>query len=308
MTIDPKTVATTPPIDFSFLLVSPSEAESLLKNNAHNRAIAPTVVARYVADIEADQWALTHQAIALGPDMQIVDGQHRLTAIVKAGKSVRVVMAIYRDEKMAMEARQKVDLGRVRRGGDVMEIGGITEKGDGKRVFAITSAIMALGSSTWGGFTPAAVTSRYLREQAGVDFAAELPSKAFIAPIAAAFAYAHPIAPAKVEGFAGAVRDKVGIVSGSPEHIYVRAQDEGLLGTTSSKAARTDSTLRVLRLLMAHVTGEANMGKLQISPKGYEWARAERIKLGVEEAAPAPPPRQSPNTPGLRRPARTAGA
>lgn len=276
-----------PPIDFSFIMITPNDARALLGDNniknLHNRKLSGTAVTRYASDIGADQWALTHQAIAVGPDGDIVDGQHRLEAIIKAGKPVTMVLAIYRYASMAATARLNVDLGRARRGGDIVEISQVADKGMGTRIFAVTCAMMGLSESRpWGNWTAAAVTARYERERVGIDFAAGLPQKGFSAPIAGAFAFAHPVNPAKVAEFATTVREKVGICSNSAAYHYVNGQSSGFLSPATREKAgeRTDIAHRVTRLLMAHIEGET-FGKLQTSTKGTDYFAAKRRALGL---------------------------
>lgn len=274
-----------PPISFEFMLVSPSDAKELLGKNAHNRALSDKVVTRYANDITAGRWSLTHQPIAVGPDAELVDGQHRLAAIIKADQSVNIVLAIYRDARTAEEARMKVDLGRVRTGGDVFELGGVAEKGTGKRVYSIVTAMVQFeGPQPWGGWTPALIRARYDRERAGVDFSAAMPAKAFTAPIAAAFAYAFPVADQEVREFARIVIEKVGYEENTAAHHFVKAASDRQFaagGDGKNRTERSDVSLRVLRLIQAHIEKEV-MAKLQISPKGFEFFKSRREAMGIK--------------------------
>lgn len=271
-----------PPIDFSFMVLAPSDAKELLGKNHKNRNLSPATVARYVADIKADAWALTHQAIAVGPDGELVDGQHRLTAIVEAGVPVLVVFAIYRDARMAEEARQKVDIGRVRRAGDVFEIGGVTEKGLGQRVCAVTLALLAVSDPRpWGSMTPAMMKAAYESNRLGVDFAVALPGRFFPAPIAGAYAYAFPVSPEKITEFASIVTSKIGITPLSAAAAYVQALSTGTLALTGkAQGARVEVSYRVLRLLEAHLEGET-VSKVQLGKRGLEYFQAARAKAGL---------------------------
>jgi hypothetical protein len=46
-------------------------------------------VAQYVEDITEDRWAENGCSIVLGPNDELVDGVHRLTAVVEANKSIK---------------------------------------------------------------------------------------------------------------------------------------------------------------------------------------------------------------------------
>lgn len=73
--------------------VTPEMARDLLeqRNAAGIERLSKERVRRYEAEIEQGEWELTHQSIALdGPDWatsRLIDGQHRLNAIVNTGKA-----------------------------------------------------------------------------------------------------------------------------------------------------------------------------------------------------------------------------
>lgn len=54
----------------------------LSRNTARNRKLSQATVKGYAAEMLAGRWAVTHQGIALSADGTLVDGQHRLAAIV----------------------------------------------------------------------------------------------------------------------------------------------------------------------------------------------------------------------------------
>lgn len=74
-------------------LISPATAIAWLEGNTHNRALRDSAVQRYARDMKAGRWRLTHQGIAFGPDGKLIDGQHRLWAIVEADTPIRMMVA-----------------------------------------------------------------------------------------------------------------------------------------------------------------------------------------------------------------------
>jgi hypothetical protein len=72
--------------------VTPQLAEQFLMKNESNRKLMPVVVARYVREMLSGNWQETHQGIAFYEDGTLADGQHRLSAIVKAGITVNMVV------------------------------------------------------------------------------------------------------------------------------------------------------------------------------------------------------------------------
>lgn len=78
--------------------ISPKYAEYLLEKNIGNRKISRHRVSMYARDMQAGNWQLTHQGILLGKDGIVIDGQHRLHAVILSGCSVRMMVCVD-DEK-----------------------------------------------------------------------------------------------------------------------------------------------------------------------------------------------------------------
>jgi hypothetical protein len=106
--------------DMRKVLVTPVLAEKLLTYNTGNRPFYENLCKEYMAEIEAGNWRLTHQGVALSVSMVLQDGQHRLTAIVRTGKEQWMFIAV----GMADENFSVLDTGRVRRYKDVLSLAG----------------------------------------------------------------------------------------------------------------------------------------------------------------------------------------
>ena len=72
--------------------ITPEMAQAYLAKNTNNRRIRPTAVDRYACDMRAGKWDLTHQGLAFNCDGTLLDGQHRLAAIVEAGVPVTMMV------------------------------------------------------------------------------------------------------------------------------------------------------------------------------------------------------------------------
>lgn len=73
------------------MLVTPLMAAAWLQlHNKSNRDIKPSVVEQYSRDLQANRWPLTHQGVGFDWNGQLVDGQHRLTAIMRTGISAHM--------------------------------------------------------------------------------------------------------------------------------------------------------------------------------------------------------------------------
>lgn len=60
-------------------------AEWLLDHNKNNRKIRATRVTAYARDMRSGDWMATHEAIAFNCDGTLIDGQHRLEAVIESG-------------------------------------------------------------------------------------------------------------------------------------------------------------------------------------------------------------------------------
>ena len=76
------------------VLVTPALASEWLKKNNKNRPLAAEKVLKFARIIDKGEWKLTHQGVAIDEDGIILDGQHRLAAVVKSGKSVYMQVSI----------------------------------------------------------------------------------------------------------------------------------------------------------------------------------------------------------------------
>lgn len=73
--------------------VTPQLAGELLQRNATNRRVRPGHVNALAAVMAAGQFQSTHQGIAINAEGDVVDGQHRLLAIIKSGVTVTMPVA-----------------------------------------------------------------------------------------------------------------------------------------------------------------------------------------------------------------------
>lgn len=72
--------------------ISPARAEEILSNNSHNRGISPSIVKRYSREMKAGEWRWDNGVpIVIAADGTLLDGQHRLNAIVHSGVTARGV-------------------------------------------------------------------------------------------------------------------------------------------------------------------------------------------------------------------------
>lgn len=102
--------------------VDPEYAETLLLGNTHNRNLRDREVKQIASDMREGRWIENVQSmtIQIAEDGTIIDGQHRLTAIVESGVTVNLLIA--RD--VDWEVQEVIDTGARRSIADMIKLRG----------------------------------------------------------------------------------------------------------------------------------------------------------------------------------------
>lgn len=100
--------------------VDPATAQRWLANNKVNRSLRLAKVNQYANDMAAGRWALSNDAICFAPDGTLLNGQHRLHAVIKSGATI--VMLIARN--MPPESMTSMDIGSSRTAADALRFDG----------------------------------------------------------------------------------------------------------------------------------------------------------------------------------------
>jgi hypothetical protein len=78
---------------FDVVNVTPEIAKDLLKKNISNRPLKRSRISQLADALNRGEWKLTPQGISLSTEGVLLDGQHRLAAIIKTNKSADLVIA-----------------------------------------------------------------------------------------------------------------------------------------------------------------------------------------------------------------------
>ena len=109
-----------------YLEVTPEMAREWLENNIeNNRRIRPSIVWKYALDMKNGNWGLNTDAIAFNADGRLINGQHRLSAVVRA--NIPVTMLVMFDSPITQVELMNIDRGAGRTVADSMEVAGFTE-------------------------------------------------------------------------------------------------------------------------------------------------------------------------------------
>lgn len=115
--------------------IAPKDATAWLQCNTHNRPVRRAHVKFLARQIMDGQWQLNGQAIIVADTNDILDGQHRLLAVIDAGMAIKslVVYGITR------EAFKTIDTGAVRTAADALALW--HPEAGGHRVKDISAAV-----------------------------------------------------------------------------------------------------------------------------------------------------------------------
>jgi hypothetical protein len=75
------------------VLMTPAFAQEILKKNTKNRKIRRSSVETFRTLLRRGEWVLTHQGVAISSEDVLLDGQHRLLAIVETGIPAKVLFS-----------------------------------------------------------------------------------------------------------------------------------------------------------------------------------------------------------------------
>lgn len=110
-----------PPESSVVMTITPEMASAILdKYNLGNRSKKPGKIDSYALDINDNKWLVTGDTIKFSNRGLLRDGQNRLLACARAGKPFRTHVVFGVDDA----AFSKMDQGRNRSGGDVLQIAG----------------------------------------------------------------------------------------------------------------------------------------------------------------------------------------
>ena len=100
--------------------ITPDRAAELLEANSTNRPVSKAVVRSFAEAMRRGEWMVTHQGIAFDVNGVLVDGQHRLAAIIEADRPVELTVFT----EVGEGTFDVLDTGKRRTAADVLAIEG----------------------------------------------------------------------------------------------------------------------------------------------------------------------------------------
>lgn len=112
-------------IIIELVTVTPEMASEWLKRNEHNRNKKPKQLAKITRSMDLGEFRFAGDPIRFDKKQRLIDGQHRLTAIVRSGEAQPLLVMSGFDEEIQMH----VDQNSVRQAGDQVMMFGPADKG-----------------------------------------------------------------------------------------------------------------------------------------------------------------------------------
>lgn len=118
-----------------YVTISPEDArevweeqqQRISSGKCRQRQFRASIAERYAVDMRSGAWAETHQGIAFDADGNLIDGQHRIYAIIVAGVPVRIMVTTGLPRRSGrIETIDSIDGGRVRSNADKLHMHGVT--------------------------------------------------------------------------------------------------------------------------------------------------------------------------------------
>lgn len=100
--------------------ITPAIAERMLTLNTHNRNIRTRLVETLGRDMQSGQWKLNGETIKISETNHLIDGQHRLLAVIQSNKSIETMVV----KGLPDDTQSTVDTGARRQFKDSLKLDG----------------------------------------------------------------------------------------------------------------------------------------------------------------------------------------
>lgn len=106
-------------MEFKKVKIDAEYARTLLMSNELNRSAKDDLISKYANDMKSGEWKTdTAEPIKISKNGKLIDGQHRLMAIIKSGLEIDLWIAYDLDD----DVFDVIDTGKKRTGGDTLKI------------------------------------------------------------------------------------------------------------------------------------------------------------------------------------------
>lgn len=195
--------------------ITPAKAKKLLENRAANRSIRQRQVEYLAREMVEGRFIDNGESIKLNTNGQVIDGQHRLSAIIETGRPMQLRVTY----GLSPDAISTIDTGAKRTPGDALSINGFSDPNNRAAALTIINDYYRNGTLVSGNkLSPSATIDLALEYDTDRALAVGRRTKGIVPlSIAAALYYlASHAAAEKAEEFWEAVGSGEGLSAGSP--------------------------------------------------------------------------------------------
>jgi len=132
------------------ITVTPDVAKRWLTKNLLNRTLRPRQVDSYVRDMLAGNWELNGESIKWSVTETLLDGQHRLRAVVKSGVTIRSFVTF----NLPVSTQISMDTGIKRTPGDALGIKGQPNANQLAAIVRLALAVQDIGYQAMQNYRP----------------------------------------------------------------------------------------------------------------------------------------------------------
>jgi hypothetical protein len=283
------------PHNIGFVDVTPALAETWLSMNKGNRKLREFRVRRYAHEMAKGEWLPSCQGIGFSIEGRLIDGQHRLAAVVRSGVTVPMLVV----PSLAEELLDRVDVGANRSLGDLVELGNSTSWGRAVGVAARlhSNYVLRRNTSSSRPLTPHEILG-VVAEHPGLMDTAETYAKRVqdsSCPLSlgrCVFLFYNMTTGAdadKADAFIDGLIDGTGLVRGAPVHrlrerLLTSRTSRGEIKRKMSEAEQLALSIKAWRL---HVQGEAVSHLLWARNAGEAFPSFTKdVRLGRKKPKP----------------------
>lgn len=101
--------------------ITPAMASDILRNNDNNRNLNSNTIKQYVSYMQRGEWQLNGETIKITKAGRLLDGQHRLSAVVQYGQPQQFIVVRELDD----DNMETIDVGKKRTIADALTIKGV---------------------------------------------------------------------------------------------------------------------------------------------------------------------------------------
>jgi hypothetical protein len=208
------------------VLITPEIAEDLLTNNSINRPFNKANLVYLKSQLLSGHWLLTHQGIAISNNGVVLDGQHRLRAVLETGISVEMLVTSNVEESVF----SVLDTGKRRDGSDVLSVNGASNTHTTSSAIKNYIHYKTMPELVWGNrvICNKQVLEQYESDIEGWQWASTTAQKAVLRGIVvpgplSCFNYlarqkGHELSA--LEEFCNSIKEGAGLKKGNPIHAF----------------------------------------------------------------------------------------